>query len=197
MNMYLQDYDGWFLRRNNTDKHQLWAGNEINNLWGSRWGSDSNPKAAHGGGMTIHLGYLPNTDSFYCPSNTYVNSYWDHGPRAARSKWGTAWGDVRCDYALNSVIMAFVDGNYRLGNRPTYPIWADVFVQGTNGGIEANFHRPHRDEGLVVAYIDGSVKWLAFDRLALTSDQYFYGTLWYDGYCIRQTWLKLQSLHGK
>ncbi len=190
LQMYLGDFDGAFRG------HYIYRNNQANMLW---WGERD-----VGSGVLIRLDYLPSPSPFYCPANTYVNGYWDHGPAKARDLFGGASNAVYADYALNTLLMQRCSPKYddlwpnlrtdfRLETFPSsFPIWADCFMQG-NEPAKITFWRPHQDEGINMARLDASVKWVPTERL--TEAQRFYGTLYpmagtWDSFLL---WLRLRN----
>lgn len=178
------------------------------------WESTSSGRAV-GSGFLTRLGYLQAVGSFYCPTNSYVNTYFDHGPVSAATKFGVTGGsatEVFGDYALNTLLMQYPFGSTKLptdpsdddfrldDNHPAFPLMADVFMQRDPGLPTRWTHfRPHKDQGIAVAYIDGSAEYQTFARITNVGPGFFdYGTMSGDqsSYFTWLGWVRLYRMRG-
>ncbi|MCF7854671.1 MAG: type II secretion system GspH family protein [Candidatus Pacebacteria bacterium] len=203
---HIGDHDGFFRPDRPHSFHKA------NVLWHQVY--TTYPVGHVGSGVLIAEGQLPNVQSFYCPSNTYVNDFYDHGPAKGEERYGSSYGRVFCDYALNTILMQRPPGSsvhcddpgdddYRLDDKsPSFPLYADCFMQNNTNHDEWKLlecWRPHNDNGLTVGYLDGSVLYLTFDRIGNPRGNFLdYGTLYPlpCTHCTRDGWMNMMDLHG-
>jgi len=189
---YAIDSNGWFHQYHqsvsfapngaNTIKHSLPA-----------------PGIPYGAGILYYMDYLKNLSVYYCPSNSYLNTYSDHGPDAAKAKWNTA-SDIFSDYSIDAPVIETWGADFHKNDGiwvipgwqtgrwcPCMPVMADIF--GTRDG---ELHRPHSFGGFNVSKADGSVKWMPRSQIdnAGWLDE---GTIFRHGGNSRTVWVKAHN----
>ncbi|MCF7853292.1 MAG: type II secretion system GspH family protein [Candidatus Pacebacteria bacterium] len=202
---YLNDHDGVF-----SPGRKVHA-NSANVLWQQHNAGDPDPGNI-GSGVLVEEKHLASVRTLYCPTNTYVNDFWDHGPDKGAARFGNAGSWAFSDYALDTILMQRppgttyphddpVDDDWRLeDNDSSFPVFADCFMQGNyvHDAARVPYWRPHDDNGLTAGYMDGSVLYLTFDRIGNPSNFLDFGTLYpmTGTYCTWLGWQRIMALHG-
>ncbi len=197
---YITDNDGYFC------PNIPYVNNVSNIIW------NGNVPMPVGTGVLVAGQYLQSSNGLYCPSNTYLDGYWDPGP--AGPKYGDTNKTVYCDYALNTMLMmrprgstyssSNVYADYRLDdNKSDFPLFADIFMtRDFSLGAKATYYRPHHTQGLSMVFLDGSTNHLSFDAIGTpptVSFDHTYGTALaltstFDSYA---WWIQLQECYGR
>lgn len=201
MAMYLNDNRGVF--KPTIFKAGIWPATvpkQANIIW-ENWSGGR----AVGMGHFVKLGYVTGLAGFYCPSNTYISTSTDHGPVAAVTKYGTA-ATAYTDYSLDTILMEkpwdfTLPSNFMLFEvHPSFPVFADTFMQGDPSyPTQWNQYRPHNDEGMTIAYIDGSASYTLLSSIGNLGNNYLlYGTMVNDptNYATWIGWRAIQRLRG-
>lgn len=225
--IFLGDHDGlfWFFDyQAGSDLSQYyskWTANENNNLYLHGRGLPTftsnglqtvNERRPLGFGILRDYGYLEDLKPFYCPSNTYEDSYSDHGPEIAEIKY-TNKTYMKYDYsAPNSLITPrtllgadddfYPDDDTVCGSRSSLgyhssrwdgdlPMLVDLFRFRSGG----SFYEPHELENFNVMYFDGVVK--QYDLLSsIPADMLNYGTMYSRKYQ-HKNWMNIYRLRAK
>jgi prepilin-type N-terminal cleavage/methylation domain-containing protein len=206
MHMYLNDSRGTF----RPTPYKSAVVTQTNVLWES-----TSSGRAVGLGYLTRLGYLQGIDSFYCPTNNYLNTYRDHGAASGTTKFGVTGGtatEVFSDYALGSLLMQYPFGSLLLptatadddfkidDNHPAFPVLADVFMRNDPGlPTMRNLYRPHKDQGISVGYIDGSAGHQLLSRIGNVGPGFHdYGTLSSDpsSFFTWSGWIRIYRMRG-
>lgn len=193
---YMLENKGYFKPNN------LYDNNVANGLWRST-------KDPVGAGVLVSGAYLSSLQIFYCPTNTYLHSYWDHGPEVATTNFGKA-KTVYCDYATNTIMMQRPRGtsysstntyaDYRIDdNNSSFPLMTDAFTNRLILSAMPEYFQPHHSKGISVTYLDGSTQYFTFrtigDPGGISSN---FGTLvaLSSTYSTYQCWLRLEDLYS-
>ena len=190
LNLMINDFKGSF----RLGAYRWFGGNEGNVFYQSFNPGTGVTGRPVGIGILPRLNYLGGIDGFYCPTNTYVNDYRDHGPilgRARYNRTGPTAVEVFGDYVFNTMLMELPVGSLRPptdpsdddfkldDNHPAFPVITDVFMQNDPGlPSMRSFYRPHRDDGISVTYIDGSGQYLRLRSIGNVGPGFYdYGNL--------------------
>jgi prepilin-type N-terminal cleavage/methylation domain-containing protein/prepilin-type processing-associated H-X9-DG protein len=196
--MYTQDADGWFYGYTSTPGAD---GADLVAFRIKTWGN-----MPMGIGTLYREGYLGTNamNLFFCPSNSYIDAWWDHGPVVAKQRWDNS-EVVHCDYAINAVLTEFYGADFHKNDGlwvkygwkadkwcPCMPVLADSFAMRTDGPNWHNIVNPHKFSGSNVSYADGSVLWVP---TALMQGRAWEGTAHYNGGWNRETWCFMHQQH--
>lgn len=210
MHLYLNDSKGIF----KPAQYKATNVTQTDVIWES-FNPGVNTGRAVGSGHLVKLDYLQSVSGFYCPTNTYVNNYRDHGSGLGQTRFGvtnTSATEVFGDYALNTLLMQFPygstktatdpsDDDFRIDdNHPAFPVFADMFMQKDPGLPNFwTYYRPHKDQGIAVAYIDGSAEYQPLTRIGNVGPGFYdYGNLSTDpsSYATWLGWVRLYRMRG-
>lgn len=160
VNSYSLDFDNWFYGYN---QPVLYAPNGANTIQHAY----PLPNIPYGVGILTDLNYISGLDIYYCPSNTYVDGYFDHGPGAAKQNWKVFGACIFSDYSINSAGIETYGPTYHVGGAewtppgwkttkwcPCMPLMADIF------GTRIPQYYPHSFTGVNSSKADGSVAWI-------------------------------------
>lgn len=157
---YSLDFDNWFYGYKQPVSYAPNGANTIQHPYPL-------PNIPYGAGILIDLNYTGTTDIYYCPSNTYVDSYWDPGPAYAKANWKVYGKDIFCDFSMNSAGIETHGPTYHVTGAewtppgwkvtkwcPCMPVMADIF------GTRMPVYYPHNFGGISASKADGSVAWV-------------------------------------